>query len=228
MALLVFNSKLVGTNGGILEYSTVPSTYFKLDITSLQSGSIMQLSELEFYDENGNKLNVVYVAGTPGTSSDYGDENPPNMFDGRTDTKWCVRSSSSFVIGKVTGTAEAASYRMATANDTASNPGRNPKTWTISRATSLEDITTRDSSLWTVIDTRTNDSTMTGVNETFFSFAIQQPIQQTMAANSTRTLKSTGRGLTFNSAKGNTGEPVKSEDMVWEEQEEPSLGSGGY
>lgn len=46
--------------------------------------------------------------------------------------------------------------------------------------------------------------------------------------NSTRTLKSTGRGVTLNSTKDNPGEPAKSDDIVWEEQEEPSLGSGGY
>jgi len=46
--------------------------------------------------------------------------------------------------------------------------------------------------------------------------------------NSTRTLKSTGRGVTLNSTKGNPSEPAKSDDIVWEEQEEPSLGSGGY
>jgi len=172
MALVVFNSKLVTGSNGLVSYDPIISTYFKLDITSLRSGTIMQLSELEFYDANGVKLNVVYVAGTPGTASDYGDENPPNMFDGRTDTKWCVRDTSSFVIGKVTGQAVATSYRMATANDTASNSGRNPKNWTISTAESISDITERDSALWTIIDNRSNDTTMGATNETFYTFTI--------------------------------------------------------
>lgn len=211
MSLLAFNNKLVCGNGGLVEFVGTPVmyTYFKLDITALRSGSIMQLSELEFYDANDTKLNVVYLTGTPGNESTHGDENPPNMFDGRTDTKWCVRKVSSFVVGKATGVVTATKYRIATANDTAENPGRNPKSWTISTATSSTDITDRDSALWNVIDTRTNDTTLTAVNQTFFDFAIPAQAQQTL-------MMSAGYQ-----------ESVNSDDAVLNEQEETSLGSEG-
>lgn len=214
--MVKFSGKWLKVSGGAVVLQDTPVqvyTYFKLDITAIRSYSIMQLSELEFYDAGGNKLAVSYVAGTPGTESTYGDENPPNMFDGRTDTKWCVRDTTAFVVGKAAGNVTAASYRMATANDTASEPWRNPSDWTIERAVSATDITARNAPEWVVIDTRTNDSTMGAQNETFYTFNI---------SGGTRgaTLMSTGKkGGTLLGGNKSDNEPRKEEDTI--------LGTGG-
>ena len=174
-------------------------TYFKLDITDVPGPEgYMQLSELEFYDKNNRKLNVVYVTGTPGTYSDFGDENPTNMFDGRTDTKWCVRDKNAFVIGKIRGVVNVSKYRMATANDCDRWPGRNPSRWTISMAFSSTDILDRSSDLWRVIDTRNSSDTMPDVNQTYYCFEINHPEKQTLLtkAETTRgTMKLSGFGI---------------------------------
>lgn len=143
-------------------------TYFKLDVTKLRSNSdnIFQLSEWELYDQNGNKVALTYVDGTPGTSSS---EYPVKMFDGSTSTKWCVRSSSCYVICRTSSPILPSRYRLATANDTATYK-RNPVSWTISA--SAEPVTTRTSSLWTVIDTHVDDTSIPVANYTYISFNI--------------------------------------------------------
>lgn len=143
-------------------------TYFKLDITKLRSNSdnIFQLSEWELYDQNDTKVNVTYVAGTAGTSSS---EYPSNMFDGNTSTKWCVRSSSCYVICMTSVPIGLSRYRFATANDTATFK-RNPVSWTISA--SAVPVTTRDSSLWEVIDRHVDDTSIPVQNLTYVSFNV--------------------------------------------------------
>jgi len=69
-------------------------------------------------------------------------EGYANLFDGNSNTKWCVNSSNRvisypskksiwFVDFKTTYACRAKSYTMITGNDTESYPTRNPKKWTL-------------------------------------------------------------------------------------------------
>ncbi len=144
-------------------------TYFKLDITAIRSGSIVQLSELELYNNNGNKIPLIYVAGTGGYSSTEGGEK---LYDGNTSTKFCASfpSEGVYQICRTATPELVAYYTLTTANDTASNSGRNPKTWTL--CATNEPTSSRTDSSWVVIDRRENDTTMQAVNYTPYTFTV--------------------------------------------------------
>ena len=144
-------------------------TYFKLDITAIRSGSIVQLSELELYNNSGTKIPLIYVAGTGGYSSSEGGEN---LYDGNTSTKFCASfpSEGVYQICRTATPELVAYYTLTTANDTASNSGRNPKTWTL--CATNEPTSSRTDSSWVVIDRRENDTTMQAVNYTPYTFTV--------------------------------------------------------
>lgn len=147
-------------------------TYFKLDVTAKRSTSsdpYFQVSELELYDSNGTKIPLTYVTGTAGNNSSEGGNK---MCDGSTSTKFCTwfPSDGIYQIFRTANPSAVSYYRMATANDTSTYPVRNPATWTLCGATA--ETTSRSSANWSVIDSRTNDTTMGAVNYTFYTFTI--------------------------------------------------------
>ena len=147
-------------------------TYFKLDVTAKRSTSgdpYFQVSELELYDSNGTKIPLTYVTGTAGNNSSEGGNK---MCDGSTSTKFCTLfpSDGIYQIFRTANPSAVSYYRMATANDTSTYPVRNPATWTLCGATA--ETTARSSANWSVIDSRTNDTTMGAVNYTFYTFTI--------------------------------------------------------
>lgn len=90
-----------------------------------------------------------------------------NLFDGYTQTKWCVNP----ILGVAYIEFEAGSgiipkgYVLTTCNDTEENPGRNPKNWVLKGKLHYEDEE------WTVLSTVTNDrNMMNDVNEQNYYF----------------------------------------------------------
>lgn len=165
-------------------------TYFKLDITDVQGGNVvtpsdrfMQLSEMALYDERGERIPLTYVFGAPGAEY-YGHfENPEYMFDGDVTTKWCIRSSTAFVICKASGIVSAKSYTLTTANDCTTWKGRNPYDWTLETLYSTFDVTDRYSLQWKVIDRRVHDTTMQDVNYETYAFEANEPFTVTVSGN---------------------------------------------
>ena len=144
-------------------------TYFMLDVTDHRSGATnganLQLSELELYDSSDNKIPLTIVTGSTGAGS----EQPRNLLDGSTSTKWCLTSSlPAYAIVSTTTPVVPAYYRLATANDSGSYPGRNPQTWTLRG--SETPVSTRTSDSWVILDNRVNDTTFTASNYTYFTF----------------------------------------------------------
>lgn len=231
-SLVSFNGRLLSRPGGLVvtdgTHPPIPpvqlNTYFKLDITHLQSSNIMQLSEIEFY-VGSSRISVAFLAGTPGTTYDDVEEAPIYMFDGSTATKWCVRSSSSYLVGKAVGTYAPTSYRMATCTDSGTWTGRNPSSWTISVAESATDITLRDDPAWVVVDTRVSDTTMRDVNQTFFDFTIPSASASQDASNRNMIFRTSGSGLL---RTGLGSYPGAGMDDTIETDEWNSLGTGGY
>ena len=132
------------------------------------------------YDENGNPIiwgnesfDSAYrlLYGTAGTSDS---EGPAKLFDSSTSTKWCLNfnsSTGSYVAFALEEAKAISGYTFTTANDTASNTGRNPKSWVIygSNDTACE---SESYTGWTEICRVTDDTTMQGVNFTDYSFAV--------------------------------------------------------
>ena len=81
-------------------------------------------------------------------------EESLNLFDGNTETKWCLGGTSAYVIWKAPKLICVGSYKMVTGNDCSRYPGRNPKTWVLyGSKKSLK----RNSKKWNVIHRVTND-----------------------------------------------------------------------
>ena len=132
------------------------------------------------YDENGNPViwgnesfDSAYrlLYGTAGISDS---EGPAKLFDSSTSTKWCLNFNSStgaYVAFALEEAKAISGYTFTTANDTASNTGRNPKSWVIygSNDTACE---SESYTGWTEICRVTDDTTMQGVNFTDYSFAV--------------------------------------------------------
>ncbi len=145
--------------------------YFQLAISGVQNGSVVQLSEFDLIDAQGNEVSPVSMYAT--TAEGFGGEAPDNLFDNDESTKFCGPFQSGHTLyiyidaGKEV---RLSGYRMVTANDTQNIPGRNPSAWTLlgSNVKSQQ----HDDTCWTLIDRRENDNTLGAVNFTPFFFPL--------------------------------------------------------
>ena len=107
------------------------------------------------------------------STSGYDGETASNLFDGNTSTKWCNSAPSTsepaWVVFKANVACRLKGYTITTANDNASNPGRNPKDWKI--------YGSNDNSNWTELVSVSNDSKLQDVNTTPFYFELVTPIE---------------------------------------------------
>lgn len=116
------------------------------------------------------------LTGKGGTSGFTG-ESYSNLFDGKTDSKWCfnLNGESSFVNFTAERPIFVSGYRLATGNDTAINGGRNPKSWVLYGSTSS---TTRPPSAndasWEVIAEVNDDNTLKAYSKCYFTFPLTQ------------------------------------------------------
>ena len=95
-------------------------------------------------------------------------EKAENLFDNDESTKWCVNASdTASVTWKVAEPVSVVGYEIVTANDNASNPGRNPCDWTF--------YGSNDGVEWTVIDAVEGDSVLQNVNYTPYTFDAAAP-----------------------------------------------------
>lgn len=92
-------------------------------------------------------------------------ENYPSLVDGNIQTKWCGPAPSGFIEFYCEELIVPTGYILTTANDTNSNPGRNPKNWTIQAKLNADDA-------WTTIASVENDTTLQGVSFVDFAFTI--------------------------------------------------------
>lgn len=85
-------------------------------------------------------------------------------------SKWFVADATdAYVILKASAYTVVTGYTMTTGNDTASQPGRNPKSWVLYGSNDYNESDT-ESGTWEAIHTVTDDTTMQAVNYTPYSF----------------------------------------------------------
>lgn len=103
--------------------------YYKLEITENKGSDYMQLGEMILFYALPGEAGFWALDGTIG----FNNENYENLFDKKTDTKWCVKKGVDpiSVVIKAQVPVYVSAYTFTTANDTKGNPGRNPKSWTI-------------------------------------------------------------------------------------------------
>ena len=99
-------------------------------------------------------------------------ETACNLFDGDTSTKWCCKApsyySSVWVMFKANVACRLKGYTITTANDNASNHGRNPKDWKISGS--------NDGVNWTELVSVSNDSKLQDENCTSYEYTLATAI----------------------------------------------------
>ena len=110
------------------------------------------------YDES---VTFTAISGIEG----YSGESYDKLFDGNTNTKWCVSMSKGTVdvVFQASKAGSLVGYTITTADDNAMNRGRNPKSWKIYGSM------TQDGE-WTLLETIENDTKLQDVNFTSYTF----------------------------------------------------------
>ena len=148
--------------------------YYQIAIEAIADGNVIQLSEFDLLDKNGNEISPLELYAYTGTG--FGGETQENLFDNNLSTKYCGSFSAGTTLylyvdaGKQV---ELSGYRMTTANDTQAFPGRNPISWSLLGSNTKS--TQPDADVWMLLDHRQNDNTLKAVNNTSFDFTFTYP-----------------------------------------------------
>lgn len=152
-------------NGNVLWRKKRNFRYLKLvmdEIVNSSAKTIVQFSEVEFLDSNGvlfsfpaSTVVTATIESSGGTEANPETESPDKLIDGTTETKFCSQAwvAGSYVLFDL-GENESIDvfryniWRWYTANDTASFPERNLKTFSL--------YGSNDNSTWELLDSAKN------------------------------------------------------------------------
>ena len=171
--------------------------YYNLVITKIrgEESGILQFAEFALLDDVLGETGKLSVYGGP---DGYGGEGWQNAADGNVRSKYCGefhgRSAFLFDAGDVV---DVYGYRIYTANDTESNPGRNPASWTLYG--SNVPLSNADDDGWILIDQRDDDQTMQATNYTPYDFYITRSLES-LAVSQHDALLETGEELQLQAA----------------------------
>ena len=144
--------------------------YFKFEFTANHGDGVIQLEEIDLLDNDGNPIEPMTVY-----KDNFGEG--PRLSDNDMGTKWGGGFNGfAYLLIDTESETTPVGYRFYTGDDTASLPGRNPKSWKLYGSNDYADSS--DGGDWTLLDERTNDNTLQAVNLTPFDFAIdyQYPV----------------------------------------------------
>jgi CotH protein. len=143
--------------------------YYKLDISEITGSNIIQLSEFDLLDDQGEEVDGITIY--RGIESSISHENWPNMADDNTHTKFCSHfNGRSWFLFDAGQEVIVSGYRLWTANDTQSYSERNPISWTLSISETY--TTDPDDDCWQIVDERERDRTLQAANYTPYDFDI--------------------------------------------------------
>ena len=148
--------------------------YYQFAIEAIREGNVIQLSEFDLIDSNGNEIKPLTLYAYTGTS--YGNESQENLFDDDTSTKYCgsfTAGTTLYIYIDAGKKVELSGYRMTTGNDTSSYPGRNPVSWSLLASNTQSEQP--DDTAWVLLDHRENDNTLGAINYTPFDFTFTYP-----------------------------------------------------
>ena len=150
--------------------------YYNLVITRLQGGRYgsLQFAEFDILDESLNEVSDLYVYN--GFDESYYNEGWDNAADNDVYTKYCGPFyGNSYFLFDAGSEVDAYGYRIYTANDTQSNPDRNPSSWKLYGSNSQ--LYDPDDSGWVLIDERNDDWTMPAANYKPVDFYISRALE---------------------------------------------------
>ena len=148
--------------------------YYQLAVEAIVNGPTIQFSEFDLLDKDGNEIRPLTFISATGTY--IKDHDAGDLFDNDVNTKYCASFDPAYTlyIYMDAGMPVVLSgYRITTAKDTQSFPGRNPYTWSLlgsnTRSESPED------DVWTLLDRRENDTTLGAENFKPYDFFFTYP-----------------------------------------------------
>lgn len=116
---------------------------------------------------------VTFTAIT-GTTGANDNEGYAKLFDGNSATKWCVTNfTSAYVIFKASEAMAVTGYSITTGNDNATNPGRNPESWTLYGYIGSGEPNS-SSTAWESIHSVTNDTDLKDKNLTTYNYYLTE------------------------------------------------------
>ena len=132
---------------------------------TISAGSNRLVSASDFRVSKTYYTGYTADAGTGNTNTNGGYDQ---ILDGNTATKWCVSTGTQsggvwFVEFHTASAVQVDGYKLTTADDTQTYPGRNPKNWTLKAKVNSGDA-------WTVIDTKTDNTDMPPANDSSVNF----------------------------------------------------------
>lgn len=143
--------------------------YYLMAVSATQGESILQMAEFDLVDQNLDEVESIsiYDANCPY----FNNEGWTNLCDNSMRTKYCGAFSTTacfyFDAGDII---KPMAYRMYTANDTNSIPGRNPSSWKLYGSNTYS--TDPEDECWKLLDEREDDHTMGATSYVPYDFPI--------------------------------------------------------
>ena len=108
------------------------------------------------------------IDGTAG----FNNEGYEKLVDGNTGTKWCTKNfTNCYIIFSVSSRVNVSGYTITTANDNATNTGRNPNGWTLY---GCNDYSGTGTGSWTEIHSVTDDTVLQDENFTSYDYIFEK------------------------------------------------------
>ncbi|MBQ9169741.1 MAG: CotH kinase family protein [Bacteroidaceae bacterium] len=148
--------------------------YYQLAIYSIVDGSTIQFSEFDLLDKDGNEVKPLVLYANTGTY--IKDHDAGDLFDDDVNTKYCAAfdpANTLYIYIDAGQRVTLSGYRITTAKDTETYPGRNPKTWSLFGSNTQSEVPDQD--CWTLLDHREDDTTLGAANLTPYDFFFTYP-----------------------------------------------------
>jgi len=149
--------------------------YYLLAIDEIVDGLTIQFSEFDLLDKEGNEVSpLTFISANPG---DYiKDHDAGDLFDNNLNTKYCAsftNGNTLYIYMDAGQPVVLSGYRITTAKDTQSFPGRNPYTWSLLGSNTRSE--SADDTVWKLLDRRERDTTLGAANLTPYDFFFTYP-----------------------------------------------------
>ena len=177
-ALIILSAPNVSTLQDTCTVSVVEELpghrYYQLAIDEIAVSGTIQLSEFDLLDLDGNPITPLTFISATGTY--IKDHDAGDLFDDDLTTKYCAAFTNGVTVYIYMDAGEPvvlSGYRMTTAKDTQSFPGRNPVTWSLLGSNTKSEVP--DDEVWTLLDRRENDTTLGAASYTPYDFFFSYP-----------------------------------------------------
>ena len=148
--------------------------YYQLAIEKIAEGNVIQFCEFDLLDRNGNEISPLTFISATGTY--IKDHDAGDLFDDDITTKYCAEfnpDTTLYIYIDAGSPVVLSGYRITTAKDTKSFPGRNPVTWSLLGSNTRSEVP--DDEVWTLLDRREDDTTLGATNYTPYDFFFSYP-----------------------------------------------------